>query len=196
MASQYWTSMLKEIRESQIIADEDTEDDDDDLNEDLGSTSSALSRGQTHSLFTGLSLGRLGPAPLHSLWMRPSPAITAALCDIYLDQFDRIFKILHRPSVEQHLLHGKPHSPSGISREADNALDAAIFYAAVASMTDRQCYSLFQCGQSDSLPEYQSACERALERADLMRTSDITVLQAFVLYLVCFLMPDTIQFSC
>ena len=134
----------------------------------------------------GLSLGRLGHTLPHSLSLRPSPAVTTASCDIYLNwKSTRIIKVLHRPSLKRHLLEGIPYPALKTSCEAENALDTAVFYAAVASMTDRQCYNLFQCSRNEVLPEYQSACEMALKRADLMRTTDMTVLQAFVLYLVC-----------
>lgn len=179
MAPQFWSNMIKEIHGIQGLASEDTEEDDDDDHAEEQATPYFSSP----SYIMGLSLGRLGH--LHSLSLRPSREVAAALCDVYLNQVDRIIKVLHRPSVKQHLLHGHPYPGCRDSPTAENALDAAIFYAAVASMTDRQCQLLFHCDRMDVLPEYQSACETGLERADLMRTTDMTVLQAFVLYLVC-----------
>lgn len=211
LASQFWASVINEIRESRGVAGDDTESDDDDDDDgdeeekgkdddddgEIVEHEEAKRRERAHLAreparaflpFMGLSLGRLGRTLPHSLSIRPSPAVTTALCDIYLNQVDRIIKVLHRPSLKRHFQEGVPY-PSTLksSREAENALDTAVFYAAVASMTDRQCYNLFQCSRNEVLPEYQSACEMALERADLMRTSDMTVLQAFVLYLVCLL---------
>lgn len=204
LVSQFWSSVINEIRESREsrgFAGDDTEgddDEDDEEEEEESEVENEEAKGERVHLaqeparaylpFMGLSLGRLGHTLPHSLTLRPSPAITAALCDIYLNQIDRIIKVLHRPSLQRHLLEGIPY-PSSLksksSREAENALDTAVFYSAVASMTDRQCYKLFQCSRNEVLPEYQSACEMALERADLMRTTDMMVLQAFVLYLVC-----------
>jgi hypothetical protein len=196
LASQFWASVINEIRESRGFAGDDTagDDDDDYDDEDDDEEEQAEEGERTHPAqesargympFMGLSLGRLGHTLPHSLSIRPSPAVTTALCDIYLNQVDRIIKVLHRPSLKRHLLEGTPYPAVKSSREAENALDTAVFYAAVASMTDRQCYNLFQCSRNEVLPEYQSACEMALERADLMRTTDMMVLQAFVLYLVC-----------
>ncbi|KAF3393437.1 Transcription factor vrtR2 [Talaromyces pinophilus] len=195
LASQFWASVINEIRESRGFAGDDTagDDDDDYDDEDDDEEEQAEEGERTHPAqesargympFMGLSLGRLGHTLPHSLSIRPSPAVTTALCDIYLNQVDRIIKVLHRPSLKRHLLEGIPYPAVKRSREAENALDTAVFYAAVASMTDRQCYNLFQCSRNEVLPEYQSACEMALERADLMRTTDMMVLQAFVLYLV------------
>lgn len=200
LASHFWSSVITEVfRESRGFAGDDTEGDDDDEDDEESEGENEEAKGERVHLaqeparaylpFMGLSLGRLGHTLPHSLTLRPSPAITAALCDIYLNQIDRIIKVLHRPSLQRHLLEGIPYPSSSLksksSREAENALDTAVFYAAVASMTDRQCHNLFQCSRNEVLPEYQSACEMALERADLMRTTDMMVLQAFVLYLVC-----------
>lgn len=202
LASQFWASVINEIRESRGFAGDDTDgdDDDDDYDDEDDDEEEQAEGERTHLAqesargympFMGLSLGRLGHTLPHSLSIRPSPAVTTALCDIYLNQVDRIIKVLHRPSLKRHLLEGIPYPAVKGSREAENALDSAVFYAAVASMTDRQCYNLFQCSRNEVLPEYQSACEMALERADLMRTTDVMVLQAFVLYLVCYDRVDT-----
>jgi hypothetical protein len=203
LASQFWAGVINEIRESRGFAADDTKGDDDEDDEDEDEDDAdydgdgngqseeqkrahlAPERARVYLPFMGLSLGRLGHILPHSLSIRPSPAVTTALCEIYLNQVDRIIKVLHRPSLKRHLLEGIPYPALKTSREAENALDTAVFYAAVASMTDRQCLHLFQCSRNEVLPEYQSACEMALERADLMRTTDMTVLQAFVLYLVC-----------
>ncbi|OJJ46854.1 hypothetical protein ASPZODRAFT_15546 [Penicilliopsis zonata CBS 506.65] len=135
-----------------------------------------------------LPWGYAGAVPFQqhqqSLALRPSAAVTARLCEIYLSHVDRIIKVLHRPSLREHLLEDRPYR--GFQRDgvAEAALDAAVFYAAVASMTDRQCQALFHCAQSAVLPEYQIAAEMALQRADLMRTESLLVLQALVIYLV------------
>jgi hypothetical protein len=142
-------------------------------------------RNETQPAFTGFLLGQLGGTQLHSLSLRPTPPVIAALCNVYLDQVDRIIKVLHRPSLKSRFLDGTSYSVNRNSITAENALDSAVFYAAVASMTDRQCQSLFHCNRATVLPEYQKACEMSLERAGLTSTRDITVLQAFVLYLVC-----------
>ena len=198
LLSQFWTRFINEVRESTGFSGDETDgngddeggDDDEEDEDGFGRDERFEERGKVQESgrgylpFMGLSLGHT-PRP-HSLSIRPSPAVTAALCDIYLNHVDRIIKVLHRPSLKRHLLEGTPYPALKSSRDAENALDTAVFYAAVASMTDRQCYELFHCSRKEVLPEYQSACEMALERADLMRTTDMTVLQAFVLYLVCF----------
>lgn len=179
-ASQLWSGLVKEIQGTHGVTSEHAE------REESRNEANFSARNETQSTFTGFSLGQFGGAQLHSLALRPAPAVIFALCNVYLDQVDRVIKVLHRPSLKRHLVDGHSYAVGRSSVNAENALDAAVFYAAVASMTDRQCQSLFHCDRATVLPEYQKACEMALNRADLTRTRDITVLQAFVLYLVRF----------
>lgn len=51
-------------------------------------------------------------------------------------------------------------------------------------MTENQCQTMFRADKSDIVTYYRVACERAFEQAGLITTNEITVLQAFVLYLV------------
>lgn len=178
-APQPWANLIKQVHGPSDFTSEHLE------GEDKSNEAVSSAGNGTQSAFTGFSLGQLGGTQLHSLSLRPTPPVIASLCNVYLDQVDRIIKVLHRPSLKNHLLDGNSYSSSRSSITAENALDAAVFHAAVASMTDRQCQSLFHCSRATVLPEYQKACEMSLERADLTRTRDVTVLQAFVLYLVC-----------
>lgn len=178
-ATQLWANLIKQVHGPPDFTSEHVS------GEDKKKEAISSAENDTQSSFTGFSPGLLGSAQLHSLSLRPTPPVTAALCNVYLDQVDRIIKILHRPSLKGRLIDGTSYSSSRSSITAENALDAAVFYAAVASMTDRQCQSLFHCNKVTVLPEYQRACEMSLERADLTRTRDVTVLQAFILYLVC-----------
>ncbi|CRG91726.1 Thiamine repressible genes regulatory protein thi1 [Talaromyces islandicus] len=176
-APQLFTNLIKQVHGPQDFSSEHAE------GEDKGNEDTSLAGNEPRSAFTGFSLGQLGGAQFHSLSLRPTPAVIVALCNVYLDHVDRIIKVLHRPSLKGHLVYGNSYSDGRSSIVAENALDAAVFYAAVTSMTDRQCQSLFHCSRATVLPEYQKSCEMSLERADLTRTRDVTVLQAFVLYL-------------
>jgi hypothetical protein len=51
-------------------------------------------------------------------------------------------------------------------------------------MTEGQCQAAFQKTKSDVLAMRRKMCEDAIENAGLLTTRDMTVLQAFVLYLV------------
>jgi len=67
---------------------------------------------------------------------------------------------------------------------AVQALNAAVCYLAVVSMSEDQCQSVFGTTKIMVVGDYRRTCEAAFEAAGLLMTDDIVVLQAFVLYLV------------
>lgn len=113
-----------------------------------------------------------------------NPALTAQLCHVYNRQVDPIVKILHRPTLDAYLVDCKEFLDYDLCDPSPAALRAAVCYAAVASMTEGQCKAIFSCPKLQVLPEFRNDCDVALNRAGLLTTTDITVLQAFVLYLV------------
>lgn len=112
------------------------------------------------------------------------PALVAQLCHVYSLQVDPIVKILHRPTLSAFLIDSQGFLDYDIRDSSPAALRAAVCYAAVVSMTEEQCQATFSSPKLKVLPEFRNACDVALNRAGLLTTADITVLQAFVLYLV------------
>lgn len=110
--------------------------------------------------------------------------VTAQLCQIYLRQVDPIIKVLHRPSLSKFMLDGQGYLSYEFDHASTTCLSAAVCYSALASMTEEQCQDIFGTGKSAIIVEYRAACEVALEESELLVSTDITVLQAFVLYLV------------
>lgn len=82
------------------------------------------------------------------------------------------------------MLDGEPYLGYDDGHFSVEALSSAVCYSALSSMTEEQCQSMFHASKSTVTGDYRVACERAVERAGLITTTDITVLQAFVLYLV------------
>lgn len=111
-------------------------------------------------------------------------AAASQLCEIYLNQVDPIMKILHRPSLSLWLVSGQSYLHYPAQHVATSALAAAICYAAANSMTEDQSQNLFEMDKSSIVLDCREACEAALQKSGLLTTRDITVLQAFVLYLV------------
>ncbi len=113
-----------------------------------------------------------------------NPEMTSELCHVYLSQVDPIIKILHRPSLEKLLLHSGRYLAYPDGHASVEALSSAVLYSAASSMTEEQCRKLFQADKSSIVGSFRRACEVAIERSSVLTTRDITVLQAFVLYLV------------
>ncbi|GIC86107.1 Zn(II)2Cys6 domain-containing transcription factor nscR [Aspergillus udagawae] len=176
----FWTNLAGEIQ---------------DLGGDIGSSSETKS--DTHSPPAhGISkmddggfrvLGLNGGNDLTLTWtpVLEDKEMTRQLCQVYLQQVDPIIKILHRPSVEKWLLHGEQYLDYPETHVAVDALRSAICYVAAVSLTDDQCWALFQRSRcSGIVADSRRACEAALDRSGLLASPSITGLQAFVLYLI------------
>ncbi|MCJ1401583.1 hypothetical protein MMC11_004799 [Xylographa trunciseda] len=106
------------------------------------------------------------------------------LCQVYLDQVDPVFKILHRPSLRKFLQHDSTYLGYPEGHASVIALSSAICYVATCSLSETQCRDMFQTSKAALVTQYRRACETSLDQVDVLVTEDITVLQAFVLYLV------------
>lgn len=130
----------------------------------------------------------LGLSGLGASFVEPAPILqdrllVDQLCGIYLDQVDPILKILHRPTLSRHLLDGSAYLGYPEGHPSVEALDSAVLYVAVNSMEDEQCQALLGRDRAGLLSATRQTCESAMERAGLLTTRDMAVLQAFVLYL-------------
>lgn len=90
--------------------------------------------------------------------------------------------MLHAPSVQQQLL----DATSNLDEIPKNleALMFAIYAMATVAMTDEACMKLFGEERFVVLQRFQADTRQALQNAEYLRSSDLVVLQAFVLLLV------------
>ncbi|EAW06393.1 Zn(II)2Cys6 domain-containing transcription factor nscR [Aspergillus clavatus NRRL 1] len=106
------------------------------------------------------------------------------LCQVFLQQVDPIIKILHRPSLSRWMINGERYLAYPEGHRSIEALGSAVCYSAISSMTENQCRVMFQTNKASLVAESRASCEIAIGRSGLLTTRDITVLQAFVLYLM------------
>lgn len=116
-----------------------------------------------------------------------TPQIGLTLYDLYLHQVDPVFKVIHHPSLSAHLLRRERYLDYEHDHPAVEALVSSINYAAVCTTTDERCFAIFGVNKIRVISRYRMATELALPRAKLFSTTDVTVLQAFILYLVSFI---------
>lgn len=113
-----------------------------------------------------------------------TPQTRRSLCEVYLRNVDPVFKILHRPSIRAFLCDDEPYLDYEPDHQAPVTLAYAIYYAAVCTIDDSHCQLLFGMDKKTVSTDLQRETEAALVRADFVTTTDITVLQAYVLSLV------------
>ncbi|RAK97723.1 Zn(II)2Cys6 transcription factor [Aspergillus ibericus CBS 121593] len=106
------------------------------------------------------------------------------LCCLFMQRVDPLCKILHRPTLKAFLVDGSPYLDYEPGHLAPTALAYSVYYAASCSLIDEESMRCFGIPKSSMVARYHKEAETALARADFITTNDLTVLQAYVLFLL------------
>lgn len=159
------------------ILDESSDDDDDGMQEDVRVPT------HRHQLFEGVCAPLFSPKP-HGVGWTTSDILTddlkVKLFDIYRERVDSIFKIGHLPSIRQLLVQEEAEA----NGESLKALENAIYFMTICSLFDSECMQYFQLDKESCIQMARQDTELCLIAAELLSSTDISVLQAFVIYLV------------
>ncbi|KUJ13101.1 uncharacterized protein LY89DRAFT_673198 [Mollisia scopiformis] len=113
--------------------------------------------------------------------LHPSPVQIFRLWQTFIDSVNPLLKIFHAPTVQQQVLDA--------SADLDNvdkgmeALMFGIYSISVNSMAESDCSAMFGEDKTILRERFQEGARHAFRRCGLLRSSDMTILQAFVLYL-------------
>ena len=99
-----------------------------------------------------------------------------ALLDIYFSNVDPVVRITHRPSLINKL-------PAYVHNV--HPLAFAIFYSAINSLPPALVESKFGESREELMGKYELGVEIGLARANYLTSSNLELLQAFVLWLTC-----------
>ncbi|KAL1893288.1 hypothetical protein Sste5346_006464 [Sporothrix stenoceras] len=176
----FWTDLSAEVHGLRDVIESTPEDAEDDTAQAQAEVSTQYHRPRDISV---LGLSSMGASIFDPSLILHDRSLVSQLCKIYLYQVDPILKVLHRPTLEQHLMEDTPYLGYPEGHTSVVALDTAVMYVAINSMEEGQCRSLVGRDKSDLLAVTRQASEAALEKAGLLTTRDVTVLQAFVIYL-------------
>ena len=116
----------------------------------------------------------------------PPKHVVEALYTLYFRNVDPLFKVLHAPSMAEYMLEGKPYLGHEPGDPAIDALSFSIYYAGLNTIDAPSCKQRFGEDKSDLLNKYRFALEVCLAKANFINTTEIEVLQAFVIFLVSF----------
>ena len=125
-----------------------------------------------------------------NLTMFHPPAVQILnLWQVFIDNVNPIVKIIHVPTSQQQII--KASNTLNTTSYAMQALMFGIYSMAVKSLENSDCLTAYHEDKQTMLSRYQFGAQQALWNAGFLRSSDITTLQALVIYLVgrCFL-PD------
>jgi hypothetical protein len=112
----------------------------------------------------------------------PSAIQILQLWQIYISNVNPLLKISHVPTLQGQII-GAGANTAKISKPLE-ALMFGIYLAAVTSMKEEEVQSMFGEDRNVLLAKYQTAAQQALVNAGFMRSTEIMVLQAYILFLV------------
>ncbi|MCJ1477045.1 hypothetical protein MMC13_005716 [Lambiella insularis] len=170
-----WKNLSDEFHDPKEIFHASSDDGD----EPEGPNQNASYPNQHHAgdLIFGLSASTSDLRALH-----PQPMIIYRLWQAFLENVNPLSKILHTPTVQGLILEGSANL-EGINKALE-ALMFAIYTAAVNSMTSEDCLKLIGEAKPTVMERYARCTQHALTRAAFLKSSDLMVLQAFVLFLL------------
>ena len=114
----------------------------------------------------------------------PSTPILVALLDIFVYRVDSVLKVSHVPLLRSLLLSDGPVNPEPLKGPSYEALKFAVCFTAACTLSEAECRAIFVEEKVKVINKLRLATEVVLSRAEILTTSDFTVLQAFVIYLV------------
>jgi hypothetical protein len=112
------------------------------------------------------------------------PSIRALqMWQIYITNVDPLLKIGHVPTLQSRIIEAAAN-PARLTKSLE-ALMCAIYLAAMRSSSEEDVRSRFVQDKATLTARYQGALQQALINAKFMATSDLDVLHAYMLYLIC-----------
>ncbi|KAF2092287.1 hypothetical protein K490DRAFT_4184, partial [Saccharata proteae CBS 121410] len=104
------------------------------------------------------------------------------LWQAFLDNVNPLVKLFHAPTVQRQIL--KVCSNLDAVEPGFEALMFSIYLFAVTSMSSQECLSNFRESRASMLSRFRYATTSALSKAGFLRSSELVVLQAYVLFLL------------
>jgi len=173
MESNLWKVVSAEA--SQAVLDGSSDSDDDTIDR----TRPEYQQSQTfHSGGLLLGIAEVNELPIE----HPDAATILRLWQIYLDHVNPITKLIHAPTLQQEIISAIANM-NNISKSLE-ALMCGCYTLAIMSLTTEQAHSTFGESKEILFFRYSGLTRRALLNSNFLRTSDITVLIAFVLYII------------
>jgi hypothetical protein len=114
--------------------------------------------------------------------LHPSTVHIFRLWQKFLDSVNPLVKIFHAPTVQQQVLDATADLDN-VPKEMETLM-FGIYSMAISSFADCECLQIFGESKATLLKRYHSGARLACQRAGLLRSSDLTTLQGYVLYLV------------
>ncbi|PLB48606.1 hypothetical protein P170DRAFT_425648 [Aspergillus steynii IBT 23096] len=124
----------------------------------------------------------VGPAAFTITHLHPPGIQIFQLWQVYINNVNSLLKLTHIPTLQSKIVSAGVNT-GHIPRPLE-ALMFSIYLITVKSMTDEQVTTTLGQPKAVLVTRFNEACQHALSNAGLMKSNDLVVLQAFVLYLL------------
>ncbi|KAF2123215.1 hypothetical protein BDV96DRAFT_15587 [Lophiotrema nucula] len=117
---------------------------------------------------------------LTAFW--PSFVLLSRIKDVFMDRGDPLMKILHMPTFWAALTNAMQHP-----RDTPKATEAILFafcLVTVSTLNDEECLTLLGVEKAVLTPRFRLATRHALVGAKFLKTSDPTILQAYLMFMM------------
>lgn len=172
ISSSFWASLDEEVDDLKSLLMDMPDD------SKMWRTPNSLDFGTTNQSFI-FGVGTHQP-PLSGL--HPASQHGLLYWRLFKTNCDSLIKVLHIPTTEPIILHAMQQR-TGIPKGLE-ALMFSIYFTAVESLPEDECWETFGSSKSDLIDTYKFATEQALARAKFLETDELIVLQAFVIFLM------------
>ncbi|KAI1433855.1 fungal-specific transcription factor domain-containing protein [Xylaria sp. CBS 124048] len=180
VSNAFWSKITDEIealRSETEQLEDDSSDSSDDENSPVTADQHADDHTDHHGFIFGYSSSNVDLRRLH-----PLPSQMLFYWQVYMENVDPIVKLLHVPTMTK-IIKDLRSDMSTITPGVE-ALMFAIYLAAIISLEAEEVMTNFGAEKTQLISRYRFATEQALARANCLTSSDLVVLQAFVLFLI------------
>ncbi|KAI0402688.1 hypothetical protein F4802DRAFT_341414 [Xylaria palmicola] len=121
-----------------------------------------------------------GPTNIPDESLQPLPSQVAYIWEVYVENVDPFIKVLHVPTITRAIKEAK--GKFNIMGRGMEALMFAVSLAAVTSLRENEVEENFGEDRQTLLARLRLGTEQALSRAGVLNTTDISTIQAFIVY--------------
>lgn len=170
------STLWRNLNDEDAVPSSSDEDETDSQSANVGPKNGPMVDPLTASLFAA---GQPGQSLLN---LHPTYDAAMKMWQIYLSHVDPLTKLLHVPTTTV-MIKRAAANPSTASKSTECLL-FAVYHFAMVAMSDEECESLLEQDRSKLQSRYYTALIQAFVNASFLRSTEYTVMQAYVLFLL------------
>lgn len=116
--------------------------------------------------------------------VEPTGRVANEIFEAYLTNVEPIFRLYHTPTLIAFMRDGASYLGQPWDSPGCQAVKRAVWMAGINSMSEQECLEVTGENKTDAINHYRRLVGISLAQADLVNTTDMVTLQAFITYLV------------